>query len=80
MRRRYRTIPSRRPLKGTFIDDETDYVSVPDLIVYDPEPQTVRTGILDARGEEIVYDINMMEPIGFIHFPDTDEEDDEDRA
>lgn len=49
-----------------------------DLTVFDPEPQTVRTGILDARGEEIVYDINLMEPIGFIHFPDAEEDEDAD--
>lgn len=74
-RKRYRSIPRApsRPLLRAY-DWDGEEVVIPDPIVYDLEPSTVKTGILDARGDEIVYDIPAMDPIGFVHFPDPQED------
>jgi len=79
MRKRYRILtPSqvhqKRP-HGDFIDPDVDYSHIPNLTVYEPEPQTVRTGLLDASGNEIVYDLEPLGRIGFIFPCDLTEED-----
>jgi len=92
MRRRYRSLIPGRPsavkqhpprpkdefLPG-FWEDEA-YQFVPDLTVYDTEVTTVKTGILDAQGNPIVYEEGGMEPfMGFIKpsWVDQDEEESE---
>lgn len=60
--------------------DEDNYYTVNDpsnVIVYDPSEYEVDTGILDVDGNPIKYTYGgMMEPIGFIHFPEADTDDD----
>lgn len=68
MRRKYRVT------RGDFIDPELDHVFVPDITVYDREDQWVKTGLLDADGKPIEYLVPGMEPIGFIHYPEEDDD------
>lgn len=44
--------------------DAEDYLA---RTVYEPEPQSVRTGLLDASGTDI-YSIEERDPIGFVRW------------
>ncbi len=48
------------------------------LTVTDGPDYTVHTGILDANGRPITYQVETMGKIGFVHFPDTPDADEED--
>jgi hypothetical protein len=78
MKKRYRSIPKAVKL-GFTVDVEADVSHAMDTLeVIDTPPLTVHTGLLDAAGNEIVYDVPTMGPIGFIHFPDPDPDEEED--
>jgi hypothetical protein len=80
MRKKYRILtPSQVHLKrphGDFLDPDVDYSHIPDITVYEPEPETVHTGLIDASGNEIVYDTEPMGRIGFV-FPCMEQETDD---
>jgi hypothetical protein len=62
MRKRYVTA-SNRPRLYSY-DDEP--VHLTGTTVFEPEPQMVDTGILDASGQPIMF-YETLAPIGFIH-------------
>lgn len=70
-RKRYRSaLPRDGRVKADFIpcSEYEDTTFYPQLTIECREPSTIRTGILDADGHEIVYDDPGMDPIGFVHF------------
>lgn len=48
-----------------------------DLTVWDWPDQTIVTGLLDQWGRPIKYDVPGMDPVGFIHFDDSEDEEEE---
>lgn len=63
---------TRRRIHGNF---DWDAPLIIDPIVFDPHDLTIHTGLLDADGNPIIYEVRAMGPIGFVHFPDPDEDD-----
>lgn len=81
MRKLYHSGPRAAPKRprGDFLPNPDDhYEFIPDLTVYDAEPQIVDTGIIDVNGDPITYEVGGMLPIGFLHaYPREDDEDEE---
>lgn len=57
--------------------DEDGPMVLNHLTTFDAPDFTVHTGLLDANGRPITYQVETMGKIGFVHFPDQDEGDDE---
>lgn len=63
--KRYVTL-SHKPKSADYSSDPDgeDYLA---RTVFEPEPKAIRSGILDASGNDI-YCIEEMEPIGFVRW------------
>lgn len=63
--RRYITISHKPRLADIDYDpDAENYLS---RTVYEPEPQAIRTGLLNAQGNDI-YCVEERDPIGFVNW------------
>jgi hypothetical protein len=69
-----------RRVKPTLYWEEDGPLILNGLTVFDGADYTVHTGLLDQHGRPITYQVETMGKIGFVHFPDTPDEEEDTEA